>query len=105
MFAWLLRKLRRKTPPASRTFDDLTAALKPAAIKAHASRDGEPQVADLFAETGLSLRERKKVMLRSFGYPAGIRMYVHRACAGPYLAQLPAQDRAVFEPHTEQWSP
>ena len=31
-------------------------------------------------------------------------MYVHRSCAGPYLEGLPAQGRAVFEPHTEQWS-
>ncbi|HMF13269.1 MAG TPA: hypothetical protein VKE94_13220, partial [Gemmataceae bacterium] len=66
--------------------------------------DGGQQVADPFAETGLSLLERKKVILRSFGYPAGIRMYVHRSCAGAYLEQLPP-DRAVFEPHTEEWSP
>src|SRR5262249_2748525 len=38
------------------------------------------------------------------GYPAGIRMYVHRSCASAYLEQFP-RDRAVFEPHTEQWSP
>jgi hypothetical protein len=44
-------------------------------------------------------------MLRSFRYPAVIRMYVHRACAGPYLEQLPARDRAVFEPHIEYWTP
>ena len=105
MFAWLLWKLRRKTPPAIRTFDDLTAALKSGAIKPHLHREGQVQVLDPFAETGLSPVERKKVMLRSFGYPAGIRMYVHRACAGPYLEQLPGQGRAVFEPHTEQWSP
>jgi hypothetical protein len=44
-------------------------------------------------------------MLRSFGCPAGIRMYFHRSsCAGAYLEQLPA-DRVVFEPQTEQWSP
>jgi hypothetical protein len=43
-------------------------------------------------------------MLRSFGYPAGIRMYVHHSCASSYLEQLPP-DQAVFEPHTEQWSP
>ncbi len=104
MFAWLLRKLRRKAPPVIRTMDDLTAALKSGAIKAHVYRDGEVQVADLFAETGLSLRERTKVMLRSFGSPAGIRMYVHRSCVGAYLEQLPP-DQAVFEPHTEQWSP
>jgi len=104
MFAWLFRKLRRETPPAIRTFDDLTAALKCSAIKPQVYRDGGQQVADLFAEAGLSLLERKKVMLRSFGYPAGIRMYVHRSCASAYLEQLPP-DRAVFEPHTEQWSP
>jgi hypothetical protein len=97
--------VRRKAPPAIRTVDDLTAALRSDAIRPHVYRDGEQQVADLFAETGLSPLERKKVLLRSFGYPAGIRMYVHRACAGPYLEQLPAQRRAVFEPHTEQWSP
>ena len=105
MFGWLLRKLRRKSPPTIRTFDDLTAALASGAIKAHVYRDGEQQVLDPFAETGLSTLERKKVMLRSFGYPAGVRMYIHRACAGPYLEQLPALGRAVFEPHTEQWSP
>jgi hypothetical protein len=104
MFAWLLRKLRRKTPPAIRTFHDLTAALKSGAIKPHLHREGEVQVLDPFAETGLSPVERKKVMLRSFGNPAGIRMYVHRACAGPYLEQLPP-DQAVFDPHTEEWSP
>jgi hypothetical protein len=97
--------VRRKAPPAIRTVDDLTAALKSGAIKPHVYRDGEQQVADPFAETGLSPRERKKVLLRSFGYPAGTRMYVHRTCAGPYREGLPAQGRAVFEPHTEQWSP
>jgi hypothetical protein len=96
--------VRPKAPPAIRTVDDLTAALKSGAIRPHVYRDGEQQVADLFAETGLSPLERKKVLLRSFGYPAGIRMYVHRACAGPYQEQLPSQGRAVFEPHTEQWS-
>src|SRR5262245_404188 len=104
MFAWLLRKLRRKTPPTIHTFDDLVAALKSGAIKPHVYRDGETQVADPFAETGLSPVERKKVMLRSFGYPAGIRMYVHDACAGPYRERL-AEDRTVFEPHTERWAP
>jgi hypothetical protein len=44
-------------------------------------------------------------MLRSFGYPAGIRMYVHRTCAGAYLERLPAQGQGVFEPHTEEWPP
>jgi hypothetical protein len=96
---------RREPPPAIRTMDDLTAALTSRAITPHVYRDGEQQVADLFAETGLSLLERKKVMLRSFGCPAGIRMYVHRDCAGAYLGQLPSQGLAVFEPHTEQWSP
>jgi hypothetical protein len=96
---------RRQPRPAIRTFDDLTAALQSGAIRPHVYRDGEQQVADPFAETGLSPLERKKVLLRSFGYPAGTRMYVHRACAGPYREQLSAQGRAVFEPHTEQWSP
>jgi len=105
MFGWLLRKLRRKRSPAIRTLDDLTAALESGVIKPHVYRDGATQVADLFAETGLSPEERKKVMLRSFGSPAGIRMYVHRSCAGPYLKRLPTQGRTVFEPHTEEWSP
>jgi hypothetical protein len=105
MFGWLLRKLRRKPPPMIRTFDDLTAALRSGAIKPHVYREGEQQVLDPFAETGLGPLERKKVLLRSFGYPAGIRMYVHRECAGPYLERLAAQGGAVFEPHTEQWSP
>src|SRR5581483_7585489 len=105
MFAWLRRRLRRKSPPPIRTFDDLTAALRSGAIRPRVYRDGDRQVLDPFAETGLSPLERRKVMLRSFGYPAGIRMYVHRACAGPYLEGLRAQDRAVFEPHTEHWSP
>jgi len=104
MFAWLSRMLWRKKPPAIRTLDDLTAALKSGAINAHVYREGEVQVADLFAETDLSLMERKKVMLRSFGSPAGIRMYVHRSCASAYVEQLPA-DRTVFEPHTEEWTP
>jgi hypothetical protein len=92
-------------PPAVRTLDDLTAALKSGAIRPHAYRDGEQQVADPFAETGLTLLERKKVLLRSFGYPAGARVYVHHACAAPFLGQLPALGRAVFEPHTERWTP
>lgn len=107
MFEWLLRNFRQKTPPRPtiRTFEDLTAALKSRAIKPHVHREGEVQVLDPFAETGLSPLERTKVMLRSFGYPAGIRMYVHRSCAGAYLEQLPAQGQGVFEPHTEEWSP
>jgi hypothetical protein len=105
MFGWIKRWFRRTPPRAIRTVDDLTAALESGAIKAHVYRDGEQQVADLFAETGLSLLERKKVMLRSFGYPAGIRMYVHHACAGEYLGRLPAESKTVFEPHTEEWSP
>jgi hypothetical protein len=105
MLGWLLRKLWRKPPPTIRTFDDLTAALRSGAIKPHVYREGEQQVLDPFAETGLSPLERKKVLLRSFGYPAGIRTYVHRACAGAYLEGLPAQGRAVFEPHNEEWSP
>jgi hypothetical protein len=96
--------VRRPAPPAIRTVDDLTAALRSGAIRPHVYRDGEQQVADLFAETGLSPLERKKVLLRSFGYPAGLRVYVHRACAGAYLERMPP-DRAVFEPHTEEWSP
>lgn len=103
MFRWLLQKFRRK--PLIRTFDDLSAAIKSGAIKPHVYRDGEMQVADLFAETGLSPLERKKVMLRSFGYPAGCRMYVHRACSVAYLATLAPEGRAVFEPHTEEWKP
>ena len=104
MFAWLRRWFGRKKPPVIRTFDDLTAALQSGAIKAHVYRDGDVQVADPFAEAGLSQLERTKVMLRSFGYPAGIRMFVHRACAEPYRAQLPP-DQTLFEPHTEEWSP
>ena len=105
MFGWLKRWLERKKPPVIRTFKDLTAALTSGAIKPHVHREGEVQVLDPFAETGLSHLERRKVMLRSFGYPAGIRTYVHHACAGSYLAGLSAQDKAVFEPYTEEWSP
>ena len=105
MFGWLKRWLKREAPPVIRTFDDLTAALASGAIRPHVHRLGEVQVLDPFAETGLSPLERKKVMLRSFGYPAGVRMYVHHDCGGPYLAGLPAQDKAVFEPHTEEGPP
>jgi hypothetical protein len=105
MFRWLLRKLWRKPPPTIRTFDDLEAALKSGAIKPHLYRDGPVQILDPFAETGLSPLERKKVMLRSFGFPAGIRKYVHRHCAGPFLEQLPARGETTFAPHTEEWSP
>jgi hypothetical protein len=105
MFRWLLRMLRPKSPPTIRTFDDLTAALKAGVIQPHVYREGECQVADLFAETGLSPLERKKVMLRSCGYPAGIRMYVHRHCAAAYREQLPAKGQAIFAPQTEEWSP
>lgn len=104
MFEWLKQWLPRKAPPTIRTFDDLTAALKSRVIKPHLRKDGEVQTLDPFAETGLSLRERKKVMLRSFGSPAGIRMYVHRDCAAPCLVALP-KDNAVSEPHTEEWLP
>jgi hypothetical protein len=97
--------VRRKAPPAIRTLDDLAAALESGAIRPRVYRDGGRQVADPFAEAGLSPRERKKVLLRSFGYPAGGRAYVHRACAGPYLEQVSAEGQAVFEPHTERWSP
>jgi hypothetical protein len=102
---WRALVQRRQTPPTIRTLDDLAAALKSGAIRPHVYRDGAQHVADPFAEAGLSPLQRQKVLLRSFGYPAGIRMYVHRACAGPYLEQLPAQGRAVFEPHTEPGSP
>jgi hypothetical protein len=105
MFGWLLRKLRRKPPPTIRTFDDLTAALQSGAIQPHVRREGEVQVVDPFAETGLSPIERKKVMLRSFGFPAGIRMYVHRHCASAYLEQRVAHGETHFPPHTEEWSP
>jgi hypothetical protein len=105
VFAWFLQKLRRKSPRVIRTFDDLTAALKAGTIKPHVRREGEQQVLDPFAETGLSLLERKRVMLRSFGFPAGFRRYVHRACATAYLERLPAKDQAAFAPHTEEWTP
>jgi hypothetical protein len=105
MLGWLRRALRRTPPPTIHTFDDLTAALKSGSIKPHVHREGDVQVLDPFAETGLSPLERKKVMLRSFGFPAGIRMYVHHACASAYLAELAAGDKAVFEPHTEEWTP
>lgn len=105
MFGWLRRLFRRKAAPIIRTFDDLTAALASGAIKPHVHQEGEVQVLDLFAETSLSPLERKKVMLRSFGFPAGIRMYVHHACACAYLAGLPPQGKAVYEPHTEKWPP
>lgn len=61
-------------------------------------------MADPFAEVALTPQERKKVLLRSFGSPAGLRMHGHHSCASSYLEQLPP-DRTVFEPHTEQWSP
>jgi hypothetical protein len=105
VFAWLKRKLRRPHSPTIRTIEDLTAALASGAIKPHLHREGEVQVLDPFAETGLSPVERKKVLLRSFGSPAGIRKYVHQACAGAFLERLPAESTAVFEPDTEQWSP
>jgi hypothetical protein len=68
MFGWLLRKLRRKSSPTIRTFDVLKATLESGTIKPRVYHDGEKQVADLFAESGLSSMERKKVMLRSFGW-------------------------------------
>jgi hypothetical protein len=61
----------RNVPPVIRRFDDLTAALKSGAIKPHVRREDGAQVLDPFAETGLSLIERKKVMLRSFGHAQG----------------------------------
>jgi hypothetical protein len=105
MFAWLMRKLRRKPAPTIRTFDDLTAAIRSGAITPRFSRVGDVQIADPFAETGLGPTERTKVMLRSFDDPAGVRMYVHRSCAAPFLEGLPGRDQAVYEPDTEEWSP
>jgi hypothetical protein len=105
MFQWLFRLLRPSPLPAIRTIDDLKAAIDSGAIKPHVYREGEVQVADLFAETGLSPLERKKVMLRSFGCPAGIRRYVHRHCADAFREKLPASGQTTFAPHTEEWSP
>ena len=105
MFKWLLQRIRRRPLRSIRTIDDLTAAIKAGEIKPHVYQEGEVQVADLFAETGLSPLERKKVMLRTCGYPAGIRMYVHRSCAPAYLAQLPAGGQTTFPQHTEEWLP
>jgi hypothetical protein len=104
MFEWLTRKLRRISPPTIRTLEDLIAALKSGAIRPRVHGGREHQVLDPFAETGLSPLERKKVLHRSFGYPAGIYMYVHRACADPYLAHLRTDNRGVFEPRTQDWS-
>lgn len=103
MFGWLTR-LWRPAAPVIRTVDDLAEAIKTGVIKPHVYREGAVQIADPFAETGLSLRERKKVMLRSTGVPAGIRMYVHRHCSADYLSKLTG-DRVVFEPQTETWTP
>jgi hypothetical protein len=106
MFGWLLRLLgwkQRRRP--IRTVEDLAAAIQAGEVKPHIYREGEVQVADLFAETGLSLRERKKVMIRSCGFPAGIRMYVHRQCSRPYLETLPGRAQTTFPPHQEEWSP
>jgi hypothetical protein len=106
MWRWLMQKLQRKPPPpVIRTFEDLQAALKSGAIKPHVSSDGAVQTVDLFAETGLSPTDRKKVMLRSFPHPAGIRMYVHIGCADAYLAQLPARGETTFPESTEEWNP
>ncbi len=105
MWRWLIQKFRRTPPPVIRTFEDLQAALKSGAIKPHVYSDGQVQTADLFAETGLSPTERRKVMLRSFPQPAGIRMYVHIHCADAYLAQLPARGDTIFPESTEEWSP
>ena len=54
MFEWLLRTLGPKPLRNIRTFNDLTAAIKAGEIKPHVYRDGDVQVADFFAETGLS---------------------------------------------------
>ncbi len=105
MFESLLRRLTRKPLRNIRTFDDLPAAIKAGEIKPHVYRDGDVQVADFFAETGLSPLEGEKVMLRTCGYPAGIRMYVHRSCASAYLEQLSASGQTTFAPHTEEWLP
>jgi hypothetical protein len=105
MFAWFTRILRRNSRPAVRTFEDLTEALKSGAIRPHVYQDGEQQVVDLLAETGLNPRERSRLLRRSFGFPAGIYMYVHRACAVPYLERLRTHNRGVFEPRTHEWSP
>ena len=76
MFEWLLRRLGRKRLRDIRTFDDLTAAMKAGEIKPHVYRDGDVQVVDFFAETGLSPLEREKVMLpdHSIGYPRAFKL-------------------------------
>jgi hypothetical protein len=105
MFDWLWRRLRRKPPRTIRTFDDVIAAIEAGEIKPVVYRQGDVQIADPFAGTGLSPLERKKVILRTSGYPAGIRRYVHRHCASAYQEHLPASGQTTFAPHTEEWLP
>jgi hypothetical protein len=105
MLSWLLRKLQRKSTPAIRTLHDLFGAIRNGSIRPRVYRVGVKQVVNLFAGTRLSKLERKKVLMRSFGFPAGMCMYVHKTCADSYLAGLPARDHGVFEPRTREWSP
>ncbi len=90
--------------PALVTFEDLMKLIREGKVKPQAYRIGEYQVADLFAGTGLSTEERKKVLMRSYPHPAGTRMYVHRGCAEQYLRRIAEQGQVVFVPDTEEWT-
>jgi hypothetical protein len=85
--------------------DDVFRLIKSGVIRPGYSRDGDVQTVDFFAETGLSLRERKKVFMRTFPDPAGIRMYVHRGCAEAYRRRVANEGQVIFEPGTEEWTP
>jgi hypothetical protein len=96
----LLRRLR--TGPIQ-TIDDIERLVKKGVIRWRIYRVGDVQSAVF--ETGLSPEENAKILIRSFHRPAGIWMYVHRACVSSFQNRLPAQGNVIFPPATTEWTP
>src|SRR5437588_10678321 len=88
-----LRRLR--TGPV-RTMDDLYRLIKQGVIRPRVYKIGDVQTADPFAETGLSLQERKKILMREFHTPDTGRRYDHRGCSERLEARLTERGEVVF---------
>jgi hypothetical protein len=105
MFHWLIRWWREPSIRPIQTLDDLTAAIRAGEVHPIVTRQGDVQTVDLFAETGLSDVDHKKVMLRACNCPSGICMYVHRACSDAYLKRVAADGQLIYSSETEEWTP
>jgi hypothetical protein len=106
MWQWLWNFFRRLRTGPIRTLDDLFRLIRRGIVRPRVYQvGGGQQVADLFAETGLSPEERAKVLMRSFPHPAGIRMYVHTSCAERFRQRVAHRGEVIFAPETEEWTP